>query len=122
MGRDLPLQLQSSAVGSDAIPDGFASEALPGIIQVRGHLSTGSRGWKLHAAAAYRRSVIVIYITAVELAPGSAPDLEYHAYSATIRVHRRGRFHLKVRHAYRCIGVTGMSLPDPVYETTLAVP
>jgi hypothetical protein len=122
VGRDLPLKLQSSPIAPDEVPARFESDVEPGVIQVRGHLSTGSRGWKLHAAAAYRRSVIVVQVTAVELPPGSAPDLEFHAYCATVRVHRRGRFHLKVRHAYRRIGVTGVSLPDPVYERTVAVP
>lgn len=122
MGRVLPLVLQSSPVGANEVSETFESDAEPGVIRVRGYLSTGSRGWELHAAAACRRSVIVMHITAVELPPGSAPDLEYHFYSATIKVHRRGRFHLKVRHGYRCIGVTGVSLPDPVYETTVAVP
>jgi hypothetical protein len=122
MSRELPLKLQSSPVAADEVPQCFESDAEPGIIRVRGHLSTGSRGWRLHAAAACRRSVIVMHVTAVELPPGSTPDLEYHSYDATIRVHRRGRFHLKVRHGFRCVGLTGVTLPDPVYEATLAVP
>ncbi len=122
MGRPLPLRLESAPVAPDEAPVSFRSVVEAGVICVEGQLSTGSRGWTLHAAAAIRRSVIVMQVTAVELPPGNGPDLEYHTYRATIRVHRRGKFRLQVRHAYRSVGVMGVCLPDPVYECTLAVP
>lgn len=123
MSRQLPLELSSEVVLTPSLEQGqFEIVAGAGQICLRGHLSTGSRGWRLRAEARSLRSKITLQITAIE-APGvRVPDIEHHEYAATIQVKRPGRYRLTVAHAYFLRGVGGYGLPGPVFDGTLVVP
>ncbi len=120
--RSLPLTLKTEQVGTDEAGTGFESVADVGTIELTGTLSAGSRGWSLSAAASWHRTTITVQVIATETPPGGVPDLEYHAYRATITFRRRGRYRLRVLHAYRLAAGTGMTLPQPVYEREIALP
>lgn len=93
-----------------------------GTITVRGHLSTGSKGWRLRAEAARRRSVVAIHITAIETVDERLPDLEHHDYTVTIRVARAGRYNVRIAHAFVLRGRGGQGMPRPVFDETASVP
>lgn len=100
----------------------FSANPEPGAIRVRGHLSTGTRGWVLRAEAGRRRTTITLRVTAVEAEPIRSPDLEFHRYEAVIPVWRPGRFRLRVTHSYLPRNRPGAGLLDPVFEETINVP
>lgn len=122
MDRVTLVKLESRRLPNDDLGHGFETDTEPGVIHVSGTISTGTRGWSLSAGAACRRSVITVHVIATEQPPGGTPDLENHAYEATVAVRRGGRYRLRVMHAYRLAGKPGASLPGPVYEKELSVP
>ena len=93
-----------------------------GTVTVRGHLSTGSRGWRLRAEAARRRSVVTIHIMAIETADERLPDLEHHEYTATVRLAQAGRYSVRIAHAFVLRDRGGQGMPRPVFEETASVP
>jgi hypothetical protein len=122
MSRTLPLTLESSLGLPRTAPPQFQVQTEVGAIIVRGHLSTGSRGWALRAEAACRRSVINLHVTAVEMHPQRVADLEHHEYRATLRVRQPGKYSLRVCHGFHLRGEAGLGLPHPVFEANLQVP
>jgi hypothetical protein len=120
--NDLPLSWVAICDSTDGDSPAFSARTEPGAIRVRGHLSTGTRGWVLRAGADRRRTTITLRVTAVEHQPVRAPDLEFHRYEAVIPVWRSGRYRLRVTHAYLPRHGPGQGLLDPVFEETLQVP
>lgn len=121
MPRPLPLTLSDRVVDPAETPR-FEVETSNGMIRIRGHLSTGSRGWVLRGEAACRRSVVTLQITAVEVDQPRVPDLEHHEYEAQIAVKAPGRYGLRVSHAFLLRREGGFGLPHPVHEASLSVP
>jgi len=121
MRRGLAMAWSSEPV-TDGRPSAFAVEAVPGEIRLRGHLSTGTRGWTLRGEAEYRRAVITLHVTAIEHDTVRVPDLEFHIYEARINVRRPGRYHIRIAHAHIPRGETGSGLVLPVFEGSVTVP
>ncbi|MGE0552392.1 MAG: hypothetical protein AB7R55_03070 [Gemmatimonadales bacterium] len=122
MARTLPLRLKAAVGAPEARLPSFEVEICPQTITVRGHLSTGSRGWALRAEAACRRSTINLHVTAIEVGEERVPDLEHHRYEATLKVRHPGRYSLRISHGFVMRGEVGLGLPRPVFEKTLQVP
>lgn len=122
VANQLPVQLESSVCLTDAGPGEFELETGVGTITVRGHMSMGSRGWRLRAGATRRRSVVTIHVTAIETALERHPDLEQHEYTATVRVARAGRYSIRVAHSFLLRDVGGLGMPRPVFEENASVP
>lgn len=116
------LRLSWIASRDDGNSPPFSAETENGAIRVRGHLSTGTRGWVLRAGANRRRATITLQVTAVETEAVRAPDLEFHRYEALIPVWRSGRYRLRVHHAYLPKGGPGQGLGQPVFEGVVDIP
>ncbi|MEZ4455738.1 MAG: hypothetical protein R2882_04175 [Gemmatimonadales bacterium] len=122
MAHRLPIAFTSRIQAPESNFRDFELETEVGRITVRGHLSTGSRGWRLRAEAARRRSVITVQVTAIETEPERLPDLEHHEYEAVIDVGSPGRFNVRVAHSFLLREVGGQGMPRPVFEESAAVP
>ncbi|MBL8987012.1 MAG: hypothetical protein SFV24_25995 [Gemmatimonadales bacterium] len=122
MARPLSVSLVSTVRDpGDSYPR-FAVETDAGVLRIRGHLSTGSRGWRLRAEASCRRSVVTLHVTAVEMESIRRPDLEHHEYEATVRVTRGGPYRVRVAHAFLLQDLGGLGVPRPVFEESATVP
>jgi hypothetical protein len=122
MARPLPVQLNSCVRELRDATSSFELATDVGVITVRGHLSVGSKGWRLRAEAARQRSVVTINITATETATERLPDLECHEYTATVRLGIAGRYCVRIAHAFVLRGLGGQGMPRPVFEETASVP
>lgn len=122
MAHSLPVQLTARVREPNDASSDFEMATDVGTITVRGHLSVGSKGWHLRAEAARRRSVVTIHITATETAPERLPDLEYHEYTATVRLAMAGRYSVRIAHAFVLRDRIGQGMPRPVFEQTASVP
>jgi hypothetical protein len=116
MARRLPVTLISVVKEAGAEFPPFDLAINDATITIRGHLSTGSRGWRLRAEAACRRSVITINVTAIETEPVRTPDFELHEYEATVRPDRGGKYQVRVAHVFVLRDLGGIGLPRPVFE------
>ncbi len=121
MARPLPVQLLSTVRNVSEASSVFEMATGVGTITIRGHLSTGSKGWRLRAEAARRRSVVTIHITAIETAEQRLPDLEHHEYTATVRLAEAGRYSVRIAHAFLLRDQGGQGMPRPVFEDTASV-
>ncbi len=122
MAHSLPVNLISTVRESTDPASEFTMATGVGTITIRGHLSTGSKGWRLRAEAARRRSVVTIHITAIETAAERLPDLEHHEYTATVRLTPGGRYNVRIAHAFLLKDRAGQGMPRPVFEETTSVP
>lgn len=122
MARHLPVQLTSSVKDPGEASSEFEMVTEVGTITIRGHLSTGSKGWRLRAAAVRHRAVVTIHITAIETATERLPDLEHHEYTATVRVAQAGRVSVRIAHAFLLRDEGGQGMPRPVFEESASVP
>src|SRR5262245_45108547 len=101
MAKPLPLSFSARvAVTQEAAPGRFRVTASAGEIQIRGFLSTGTRGWQLRGDAARRRSVISLYVTAIEAEHPRVPDIELYEYEAKISLKAGGRYGIRISHAF----------------------
>jgi hypothetical protein len=102
--------------------DRFLVSTDQGQIRILGHLTTGSRGWRLRGVALCHRAVVSVQITAVEAEAARVADLEYHEYEVTVFVKVPGRYRLRISHGYVLRGEHGQGLGSPVHESIVAVP
>ncbi|MDX2192833.1 MAG: hypothetical protein NW201_05735 [Gemmatimonadales bacterium] len=93
----------------------------PGTVRIEGHLSTGSRGWRLEGAVARHRNRLDLFVRARRADPGAGEGIEDHAYAAVLGPLRAGRWRLRVRHLFGPADGDGVAEPLTVLEETIVV-